>query len=206
MKRGILIVSLLIISLIALGFVLRTNSYKLTGEATTQSTSLNITVFQVPPVLAILAPKNETYLSANYVLLNFTSLYADNLFYNIDNGANNSVSSPTYFNTTSGSHTLYLYANNSNATTLKNVTFYINSSMFIIKDNEFEDEDDAEEDNNTMERHSKKGTTTEFLDYSYEELQNLDNIILENPLYGKILFNEVINLTNDSNSSDNIVD
>ncbi len=206
MKRGILFASIIIILSIALIFTLRINNKNITGQATTQETSLNITVFQVTPTLTISSPKNETYLSADNILLNFTSLYADNFLYNLDNSVNSSLSSTTNFNTTLGSHTLYLYANNSNATISKNVTFYINNSRFVVKDSSYDAEEDDEEDYDNMSWTQKKGESTNLLNYTYEELQNLSNLTLHQPNIGKISFNELINLTNDSIPEDNRLD
>ncbi|HUW43846.1 MAG TPA: hypothetical protein VMV95_02720, partial [Bacillota bacterium] len=50
---------------------------------------------------------------------------------------------------------------------------------------------------------SNKGESTDFNKSSYEDLQNLSDIVLENTNYGKIQFNEAINVTNDLNVSDN---
>ena len=51
-----------------------------------------------------------------------------------------------------------------------------------------------------------KGSSTDFLLYSHEELQNLSNIAIEDTNYGKILFPGAINVTRDGNLSDNKVD
>ncbi|GAJ21382.1 unnamed protein product, partial [marine sediment metagenome] len=59
--------------------------------------------------------------------------YEDFVEYNIDNiPPNKTITAPVYFNTTEGTHILYLYANNSVGTTIKNVTFTANSTKFII--------------------------------------------------------------------------
>jgi hypothetical protein len=75
---------------------------------------------------------------------------------------------------------------------MQSVEFTVNLSVFKIID--------------TQWRGSKKGSSTNFTIYTYEEVQRLSNITLENINYGKILFNSVINMTDDSNFSDNQVD
>ncbi|MBI2579354.1 MAG: S8 family serine peptidase [Candidatus Aenigmarchaeota archaeon] len=72
----------------------------------------------VKPVVNITSPSNNTKLSSNLSIeLNYTVTTYDALdatWYNIDNGANVTVSSNFLFNISSdGNHTLYLYANSS---------------------------------------------------------------------------------------------
>jgi hypothetical protein len=93
-----------------------------------------------------------------------------------------------HFNTSQGSHTLYLYANNTNGIISENVTFFINSSIFLINSSEYES--------------PNKGISTNLNQYSYDEIQNLSNLTLEHTAFGKIQFNERINLTDDENESD----
>ena len=106
------------------------------GEATSNQIGLNITLAG-PPELTLISPKNNTYFNNLSLLLNFTSRYADSIRYNIDNSANTTITSSTYFNTTPGSHTIYLYANNSHGLTVKNVSFFVNLSHFVIYYEEF---------------------------------------------------------------------
>ena len=75
-----------------------------------------------------------------------------------------------------------MYANNSNGLTSKNVTFFVNSSKFIVIYNNFFG--------------SSKGSSTDFNKTSYEELQNLSDLTFENTNYGKITFFNSINITN----------
>ncbi len=193
-QRKEVIVSILVFLLIiALLFFLKLNTKeeKITGAVTTQAVAINITVTVYPPTLAILSPENKTYLKNTFLLLNFTS-NGLNFWYNIDGGSNTTATSPAYFNTTQGSHTLFLYANNSAGVNSSNVSFIVNSSRFIIIYSEY---------NGTT-----KGSSTEFINFTYEDIHNLSGIILENMGYGKIAFNRAINLTNDSNSNDNSLD
>ena len=79
-----------------------------------------------PPSLAITRPENVTYTTGTNLELNFTVSNQDYVLYNLDSGANTTITGNTTFNTTSGLHTLYLFANNTGGTTAKNVTFTIN--------------------------------------------------------------------------------
>ena len=127
----------------------------------------------------------DTYISELNFPINYTVYDADFVWYNLDEGTNKTLlyySSTNYFNTTNGLHTLYLYANNSNGLTSKNVTFFVNSSKFIVIYNNFFG--------------SSKGSSTDFNKTSYEELQNLSDLTFENTNYGKITFFNSINITN----------
>jgi len=177
----------------------------LTGDAT-QTVGMNISV-QGPPILALISPKNQTYISNESILLNYTvDASADTMWYNINNTDNTTITSLTYFDVSEGSYKLYLFANNSNGNTAKNVSFFVNTTKFLIIDDEFDKEDDADSGRSYNKRENKKGNTTDFLNYTYEEIQNLSDVILHNPEYGMIQFNQPINLTDDENVNDNQID
>lgn len=164
-----------------------------TGKATSEYISMNITVIaSSPPTLSIISPENKTYLSNSSLLVSYSASNEGTVWYNLDNTNNVTISIQDYFNTSQGSHTLFLYANNSFGTTSKNVTFFVNSTRFIIIYEEF--------------KTNKKGNSTDFDKIAYEDIQDVSNIILENTDFGKIKFNEPINLTNDKNNTDNILD
>ncbi len=151
----------------------------------------NVTL--ILPSLTIIKPKNETYMTKEDLPLKYSANYEDTVKYNIDLGENTTITSNTTFSVSSqGSHTLYLYANNTVGTTSKNVTFTIDSNKFKVYYDEYND--------------ANKGNSTNFNESSYSEIQNLSNVVLENTDYGKISFNEVINMTDDENISDNEVD
>jgi hypothetical protein len=175
-----------------------------TGEAT-QSVGMNIMIVVYFPTLIINSPKNETYLTNESFLLNYSVNNEESVWYSLDNLENITIDSFITLNLSQGSHTLFLYANSSFGNiTKKNVSFVVNSSYFLILDNEF-DEGNFE-DNLFNIRRDKKGSSTDFLDYNFQELQNLSNIILEIPDFGKMFFNEAINLTDDLNNTDNLLD
>ena len=142
----------------------------------------------VKPSITIIKPKNETYFNDKNLTLNFTASFENFVWYNLDNGANSTVSGNTSFNTSSGSHTLNLFANNTLGETVKNVTFFVNLTKFIIKYSNYS--------GNTS------GSSTDFNQSSFEEIQNLSGVVLENTDFGKIQFNEAVNLTDDDNVAD----
>ncbi|MCK5043651.1 hypothetical protein KAR52_01450, partial [Candidatus Pacearchaeota archaeon] len=154
----------------------------------TETREINLTI----PTLTINKPKNETYLANTSLALKYTANYEDAVWYNLDFEENTTVTSTSYFNTSKGSHTLYLYANNSVGTATRNVTFFVNLTQFIIHFDEYDD---------TFE-----GNSTNFNEYSEEDMQNLSDIVLENIDSGKIKFNDAINLTDDANVIDNELD
>ena len=169
----------------------------ITSKATSQSVGLNVSVTAVStPTLTILNPRNETYLTNHSILLNYNS-NGDSIKYNLDNSVNTTITSFIYFNTSQGSHTLYLYATSSGTTTSKNVTFNINSTRFTFTDTEFGTEEETADTDG-----DKK---TKFTNYTFEQLQNLSNVIFRKDNAGKIKFNQAINLTDDANPDNNTI-
>ncbi len=189
-KRNFLLMLSILIVLVILIFIIKGGF--MTGKISVQPTNISIQVLPTPPTLSIISPENETYLTNENLLLNYSVSYEDFVCYNIDHAGNTTISSAIYFNTTQGTHTLYLYANNSYGTVEENITFSANSTAFIIYHSEYNG--------------SARGNSTNFSQYTYEELQNLSDVILERSQQGKIEFNETINLTNDLNSGDNELD
>lgn len=166
----------------------------ITGKATSQQIGLSIFVGIAggSPSIDLISPKNNTYLKNEFIPLNFTIVNGDFIWYNIDNSENITITNPTYFNTSQGSHILTIYSNNTNGTSSKQIGFISNSSRFLIFFQEYNG--------------STKGSSINFLDYTYEEIQNIEKITLENTNYGKITFNQAINSTNDRINTDNILD
>ncbi|MBD3252737.1 hypothetical protein GF386_03340 [Candidatus Pacearchaeota archaeon] len=155
-----------------------------TGKATNQPTDVSIWVTAIPPDLNITSPKNQTYIDNESLLINYTSDHSVSEWYSLDGSNNISLIGSVFFNTTSGSHILYLYANNSDGIeSQENVSFFINLTKFIIYYDEY--------------RGVYRGGSTDFYKHSYIELQNLSKVVLENTNYGKILFNNAVNLTDD---------
>ena len=164
-----------------------------TGKALQSSLAMNITVTVPIPIITILSPKNGTYLTNQSLFINYLVTNANSLWYNLDSGSNITLTGPLYLNVSQGSHTIYVYANNSyGSASENNVSFIANSTFFLIFYEEYKD--------------STKGNSTDFTTYTYEDLQSLNGIVLENTNYGKIRFNEEINLTDDRLNTDNILD
>ena len=185
--RGGLIFLFLILLLIVNVNALNLTSETITGNPL-QAFGLNITITALP-ALSLLSPQNSTYLTNSSIPLSYSADASVNrIWYNLDSVGNITISSPIYLSVSEGSHILYLYANNSQGITVKNVSFFVNSSKFLIIGNKW------------------KGNSTNFTILSYGEIQNLSNLILEDTNYGKILFNENINLTDNGNASNNQID
>ena len=161
----------------------------ITGDATS-NVDFNISITLVLPNIVLSSPKNQTYMTNQSLLLDFTINEADTIWYNLDNTANITITSSLTFNTTEGDHILFLYANSSlGNVSSKNVSFVSNLTSFIIIDDEYEVKSDLYEDNGEMYRYDKRGDTTDFLNYSYTEMQSLSGLVLDIPNYGKISFN-----------------
>src|SRR3989344_4885220 len=197
MKRERIIILLIAIILVVTFFIRAENSNSIitgdtvTGEIT-NVLALNLTV-SGPPQLSILHPRNQTYFASQNLILNFTVDDENWIKYSLDNADNVTITGNIKFNTTEGSHTLFLYANNSAGESSKNVTFFVNSTKFMIKYNNYSN--------------GNGGNTTNFNAFSFEDAQNITGVILENMEKGKINFNDgVINLTDDANFSDGEID
>lgn len=179
----------LVFFLIQLTFVY---SADITGRIITTPVVMSIIVETDLASIFITTPENKTYITNKFINLTYIAANEDTVWYNLDNSANITISGSTLFNTTKGQHTLYLYANSSLGNlTAKNVTFFTNSSIFTIIYNNYSG--------------SNRGDSTNFNKTSYEDLQNITGIILEDSSLGKIVFNEAINTTEDADYSDNIL-
>ena len=88
-----------------------------------QQQNISITVFATP-LLTIISPTNQTY-SSSTIQLDYSVTNADAVWYNLNHGANITLTSPIVITVSDGSYTLYLYANNSEGVTEKNITFSV---------------------------------------------------------------------------------
>lgn len=207
MKKGvfiILILMLLIETALAINVNDTLGTEEMTGRASAQPTNVSLFVMLIPPTLTLLSPRNGTYLLNESLFLSYNVYDEEAMWYILDNSANITITSPIYFNASEGSHFLHLYAGNFMGVTEKNVTFAINSSKLIIIDDQFDR--GTWDDAYYNKRELKKGESTDFFSYTYEELQHLGNMIFHIPEFGKIKFNEVINVLADENPFDNKVD
>jgi len=152
----------------------------LTGDATNADIGIGITITGAPPSVQITSPLNGTYINSFIQLEYITTGTVNATWYNLDGGVNISVSGAVSFLVSEGSHTIKLYANNSDGTSSDSVSFIVNSSLLSIDYDEFIG--------------STSGDSTDFDSYTYGELQNLSGIVLENTDNGKIEFNRSVNV------------
>ena len=96
----------------------------ITGQATSQETGVSVSVVSNIPSLEITSPQNITYTEGDYILLDWTENLIDRVWYNLDNTANTTINASFYFQTSVGSHTLYLYGNQSNGTVLSDQVIF----------------------------------------------------------------------------------
>ena len=203
MKRGLIKFVCLVICLIAISLFLSSATYSedaITSKAVTgETTALTqaIVLVNTGPVITINSPKEGRTYRNVFILLNYSLVDPDGVslaWYNLD-GINISLGNSTrnyiYFNTTEGNKTLYLYSNDSGGLLGHSlVNFYVNNTKLIIIYETF--------------RTSSKGSSNNFDSYTESQLENFPNMTLENINYGKIIWNENINLTGDINPSDKI--
>jgi hypothetical protein len=201
MKRGLIISFICIVLLLIYFSLSAAQANDITGKyidgKATSPVNASIQVISIGPTINIISPKEgRTYRNLS-ILLNYSVYDPDGIFlvwYNIDQGDNISLGSTsgyTYFNTSEGSHTLYLYANDTtSAISSASVNFQVNNTKIIVIYEEF--------------RGSKRGSSIDFDSLSDEQLENLPDMVLENINYGKILWNKNINITDDINPGDRI--
>jgi len=115
-KRGIYFILLLILSLTII------------SAATSQETGISVTVASTPS-LEITSPTATTYTEGDYILLDWTENLIDTIWYNLDNTTNTTINTSFYFQTSVGTHNLYLFGNLSNGTIFSDqVTFSVQSA------------------------------------------------------------------------------
>ncbi len=141
----------------------------ITGEAVLDNVNFSVMVVNFA-ALNVVSPKNETYLW-NRVFLDYLVSYSDFLWYNVDDGPNVSISSPVELFLNAGPHVINLYAQNPYGIAHKDVFFSLDPFLLdVIYDN------------------YKGGSSTDFIDYSFEELQNMSSVVLEQVGIGKLEF------------------
>jgi hypothetical protein len=193
MKRDVFLVFIIFSFLLILFSQFVYAEYRIdpiTGKLTSQQVGMSIFIQTIIPYIQIISPKNETYLTNESILLDYILTNGDYVWYNLDNSANITINSSIYMDVSQGAHTLYIFSNNSNTTTTSSVGFTANSSKFIVFYENY--------------KGGTKGSSTDFSNYAYDELQSLNNVILENTNYGKIKFNETINVTDNSSGGNSL--
>jgi len=192
MKRGNFIYCIVLA-----GFIISLFSLidaQITGHASSQDQNVSIQVIRAPPSVSILRPNNgDTYIINDSILFNFSLSGEQAIWYNIDGNPNITILGPIYLNISEGSHTIILYANNTDGNITNDQTnFSVNNTLFTISYNKY--------------KGSQKGASTDFEQESYEDLQSFALATIENSFYGKIIFLETINFTDDNSPNNRILD
>lgn len=127
-KRTIILTFLLVLLIAPFTSSNTITGEAITGEATSQETGVSVFVEPAQPLLVLISPEAKTYNYQEYILLDYNAILMDTIWYNLDNGLNVTINDSFYFQTTPGSHTLYLFGNQSNGTILTDsVTFTVKS-------------------------------------------------------------------------------
>jgi hypothetical protein len=109
----------------------------ITGKLTAQPFNLAVQVIAAYPSLDLTSPKNYTYWQ-NQTFLNYSVSDQEYVWFGLDNQQNITLTEPRFFNTSAGSHSLFLYANNTGGyLTYKNVNFSIDLSKPYINYSNF---------------------------------------------------------------------
>jgi|SRR3989344_216924 len=150
-------------------------------------TDVSIMVDNGPPKVFLNSPLNITY-NYNNIELNFT-IFDDTsdislMWYNLNNTNNITLTANTSFTSSEGSNTLYIFANDTLGL-LNNsisITFFVNTSK-----------------GHNVTYNNFGGQTTNFNSINKSLQQNLSNVIIHSPSYGKIKFNDAINISRNLN-------
>lgn len=191
MKRGAILAIILLMSIFYNLDIISALNNTITGKIitgdATAGISVTVTVLDKPSI-RIEKPLNKSYTSNMSLKLDIDS-NSNDLWYNIDNGANITMNGDyAYFNTSIGAHKIYAFANNSVGVNGTNINFSVisdgtNINVFAIDYWSFSGEN--------------SGNSTNFNEYSNDYFQNATRIIFEHIQAGKIEFSEgIINLTN----------
>jgi hypothetical protein len=203
MKRGplvILAVLLLFVILSVSVFAVETtgNSIQTVGKVTYAQINTSIFIVNVAPSINYLFPEeNETYRNSS-MYLNYSVYDPEGIsmvWYNLDSKANislgNSPSNAIHLNMSDGNHTLFFYVNDTlGVLNFSMVHFFMYDTRTIIIYNSF--------------KTNTSGSTTNFDSLNQSQLENLSDMTLEHTTYGKIVWLERINLTNDSSPGDRV--
>src|SRR3989344_3437492 len=192
--KGIKILLIILVLFVFLNLIADVKEGKITSKSILDiravqvvGTSVSITVDNNAPNVFISSPLNTTY-NYNNISLNFTvydsTSEISKIWYNLNNTNNITITANTSFISSEGNNTLYLFANDTLGflNNSASVTFIVNSSRgYNVTHNEF------------------TGSTTDFNSINKSSQQNVSNIILHVPGYGKITFKENINISQDTN-------
>src|SRR3990172_9947224 len=158
----------------------------ITGQTTSSDFDLRIYVAGTPTVI-VFSPRAGTYLINQSLPVEYSISEPSNSWYTLDGSSPAVIPSGIAnfsLDLSEGNHIIIFYANNSNGITVNSIAFDVNTTLFSIL---------YQEDYKT----SHSGESTDFYYYTYEELQNLSGIALEDVRYGKVQFDNPVNLTDD---------
>lgn len=193
---GVFLFFYLVCSVSAIDVISNFSFIRITSYVTVQPVDVGVRVLGIP-TLMINIPESGTYLTNDSLGISYSvSDDLNNAWYTLDGSAPVPIpgnSSIVYFNTSDGVHNLAVYANNSMNTTVKSVQFSVDSSKLKILYGDYC-------------RMSYSGTSTDFYLHTFEKLQNMSGITLENINYGKVRFDAPINISTDRNKTDKLVD
>jgi len=203
MKRGplVILVVLFLFVILSVGvFAVDTtgNAIQTVGKVTSAQMQASIFILNAAPAVNYLFPEeNETYRNSS-MYLNYSVYDPDGIslvWYNLDSTANislgNSPSNAIHLNMSDGNHTLFFYVNDTlGVLNFSVVHFFMYDTRTIIIYNTF--------------KTNMSGSTTNFDSLNQSQLENLSNMTLEHTGYGKIVWLERINLTNDSSPGDRV--
>lgn len=169
------------------------SSIEITGEAITgqisqQDFNLTIKIGGPPPELKIISPKSGTLIS-DRIMFEYQAKNYDEILLSIDNAQNISITGQIAFRLTEGFHTVTLYALNEYSSVSETINLTINKTLFHI----------------FYDKYKSSSNTTNLESITFESMQNLEGLTLENEGVGKIIFNGIISLPKDFDQTDGVL-
>jgi hypothetical protein len=130
MKKECIIFLFLVITMLSFLNAVEVTGNTITGKVSNQKTNVSIFVLPAVPLIRIDTPtENATYDLGEQILLSYTAILIDTIWYNLDNTENITINTSTYFNASAGTHIIYLYGNESNGTILSDsVSFSVSAA------------------------------------------------------------------------------
>ncbi|MDP2909277.1 MAG: hypothetical protein Q8N77_05715 [Nanoarchaeota archaeon] len=187
MKKRVLLFLLAFAVLLALGLVFKSfisasifDTYNFVWE-----TSINITVDTYPPDLIVDSPISTDYSEDNLVDINYSvsdSLsQVDAVWYNLNGGVNTTLTGNTTIRVAKGDYVLYMYANDT-----VNLLNGSESVSFSVSSESFKQVNFS---------HFDVSPSTNFSSMNDTELESITSLTLAKNGYGKVIFSQVINIS-----------
>jgi len=189
-KEGILLIVLVLYTsliLVVFGNIfIKYGSNILSGKVTNNPLNLSIVVGG-PPDVIISRPVNFTYnfnesIELRFIISGGNPTAISMNWFSIDDGTNTTINGFFNFSASEGSHKLKFYVNNTAGilNDTESISFSVNNSFRY---------------NVSYAQYS--GNTTNFNNMNKSQMENITNFTLEKPSFGKILFLEDINMSQD---------